>query len=239
MPGSWVPRGRVLVFAREPRPGHVKTRMCPPLTLDQAAAFYSHLLDDVLEATAGVAETLGLEAVLCLDGEAAVDSFEQRAPAGFRVVAQRGEGLAERMARAVSEACTGGAERVLLRGSDSPMLGLAHFEEALQALEDHDLALSPALDGGYGLVAVKQPWPGLFDHPMSTPTVCADTLAQAERLGARACRVKACFDLDRWHDLRVLEDARTGPEAALCPRTLAYLDDGQLWPSREDGLPEG
>ena len=213
--------------------------MCPPLTPEQAAVFYGHLLDDVLEATAGFAATLGLEVTLCLDGEAAVGSFEPRAPAGFRVVAQRGEGLAERMAHAISEACAGGAGRVLLRGSDSPMLGLAHFEEALEALVDHDLAVSPDLDGGYGLVAVKQPWPGLFDHPMSTPTVCADTLAQAERLGARGCRVKACFDLDSWHDLRVLEDARTGSEASLCPRTLAYLDEGQLWPSREDRHPEG
>lgn len=231
--------GAILVFAKEPRPGRVKTRMCPPLTPAQAAVFYEHLLADVLEATAEMAVRLGLEGRVYLDPEEAVGSFSQRVPSSFRVFAQRGDGLGERMENAVEATFTAGAERVLLRGSDSPALGERVFSQALGALEDHDVALSPDVDGGFGLVALNKPWPGLFDSPMSTSTVYADTRVRAQQLGARVCAVDPCFDVDRWEDLRLLEQARGGSGAALCPRTLAYLDETGLWPSLDSDLPPG
>jgi uncharacterized protein len=152
----------------------------------------------------------------------------RRAPAGFRVIAQRGRNLPERMGWAAAEAGATGAGRILLRGSDSPALGLPQIEAALSALDQHDLVLAPDLDGGYSLVGLRRPAPGLFDHPMSTGSVLQETLANASRLGLASELLAPSFDLDRAADLAQL--ARLRKEAQpLCPRTLAYLDQSDLW----------
>jgi hypothetical protein len=219
----------VIVFAKAPRPGSVKTRMTPPLTPEQAAALYGHMLDDVLETTARIVAALDLDAVLALHPAESCAELAHRAPTCFRVVAQCGTGLGERMAHAAAEAGAAGARRILLRGSDSPVLGRAHFEAALDALDEHDLVVSPDSDGGYGLVGMRAPHDGLFDHPMSTQTVLEETVANAGRLGLAVQLLESSFDLDTVEDLRELERARAAGRASTCPRTLAYLDGAGLW----------
>jgi hypothetical protein len=156
------------------------------------------------------------------------------APTEFRIVSQRGADLGERMEWAIREAAASGADRILLRGSDSPILDLEQIEAALVSLDDFDLAISPDLGSGYNLLGVRKPAPGLFDHPMSTRTVLEDTLANAAALGLRAKVQRASFDLDTASDLSRLAAARAGPSAAcvaeLCPRTLSFLDAQGLWP---------
>ena len=83
-------RGVLVVFAKLPRAGEVKTRMCPPLSLEDAASFYSAMLDDVLEATAVFAPGLGLDPVLAVHPGQGCRELALRAPAPFRVVRQRG-----------------------------------------------------------------------------------------------------------------------------------------------------
>jgi len=80
-------QGAVIVFAKAPRPGLVKTRMAPPLSPDQAAELYSNLLDDVLEATGVFAEALGLSAVVAVHPPDACSEIALRAPRNFRVIA--------------------------------------------------------------------------------------------------------------------------------------------------------
>ena len=133
------------------------------------------------------------------------------------------------MAWAVREACAAGAPRVVLRGSDSPLIDAEVVEAALAALDAVDLVLRPDRDGGYSLVGSKRPIPGLFEHPMSTPTVLADTLANAERLGLRTRVLEPGFDVDTLADLRRLEALRSPRLARLCPATLAYLDEHEFW----------
>lgn len=219
----------IVVFGKAPKPGAVKTRMCPPLTPEQASELYTQLLDDVLETTAAIAARLGLDAVLALHPPAACAEIAARAPTGFRVIAQCGAGLAERMSWAAGEAAATGADRVLLRGSDSPVLSQQAVELALASLDDHDLVVSPDLDGGYGLIGLRAPTPGLFDHPMSTHTVLEETLANAARAGLRVHRLAPSFDLDRVEDLERLRDAALAGHADTCPRTIAYLDEHDLW----------
>jgi rSAM/selenodomain-associated transferase 1 len=220
--------GTILVFAKAPRPGLVKTRMTPPFSPSEAAAFYACLLDDVLEATAEGAQRLGLDAVVAVHPAEACGEIARRAPPIFRVVAQCGPDLAQRMRWAVSEAAAGGFSPVLLRGSDSPTLGLGTIEEALGCLEEVDVVISPDLDGGYNLIGLRTPAPALFSHPMSTGSVAADTLASASRLGLTVRVLEGGFDLDTAADLRWLAEARrcgTPP----CPRTLSFLDENALW----------
>jgi len=216
----------LVVFAKWPAPGAVKTRLCPPLTLEQAASFYDAMLGDVLAAMSRVAEPLGLELVLAAHPHEALAAFAARAP-GWRVVAQEGADLSARMEHAAASELARGAARVLLRGSDNPALGPELLEKALGALARCDVALSPDRDGGYGLVALRRFAPGLFAHAMSTSTVLADTRAAAASLGFSTELIAPGFDIDTAADFALLREARPRA-AALCPRSYAWLDANGL-----------
>ena len=155
-------------------------------------------------------------------GKSALAQFAARAP-GWRVEPQRGADLSARMEHAAASELARGAERVLLRGSDSPALGGELLEAALAALGRSDVALSPDPDGGYNLVALRRFAPGLFAHAMSTSTVLEDTRAAARRLGLESELLPPGFDIDTWADFALLR-ALPASKASLCPRTLAWLD---------------
>ncbi len=212
----------LVVFAKWPTPGAVKTRLCPPLTPEHAAELYAAMLDDVLEAMAQHAPLLGLALVLAAHPRERLAQFGARAP-GWRVVAQEGADLSARMEHAAASEFARGAERVLLRGSDSPALAGAELAAALGALARSDVAISPDRDGGYSLVAMRRFVPGLFAHAMSTSTVLDETLAAARALGLTSELLAASFDVDTADDFALLRAAR--PRAAgLCPRTYEWLD---------------
>ena len=176
-------RGWLIVFAKAPRPGLVKTRMSPPLTLDQAAELYEAMLADVLDASLRFAEELDLMPVLAIHPPNAVAEFIGRAPAGFRLQAQRGFDLGERMANAFAEAAAAGTRCILLRGSDSPALDRDVHEATVRALDtDTDLVLTPDQNGGYAMIGTRTSWPTLFENAVSTVEVLEQTLAAAHAL---------------------------------------------------------
>lgn len=222
-------RGAIVVFAKEPAPGRVKTRLCPPFEPSQAAELYAALLQDVLATTARLAGELGLDAVLAVHPPAACAALARRAPTPFYVVRQRGAGLGSRMDWALREAGAAGLTPILLRGSDSPLLDGALLRSALAALERVELVLSPDGDGGYGLVGLRRPVRGLFDHPMSTPSVLEDTVERARRAGLSSELLAPGFDIDSAADLDLLAAARTREAERLCPRTLEILDSQNFW----------
>lgn len=228
--GRAAQRGHLVVFAKQPEPGRVKTRLCPPFSPEQAAAFYAEMLADVLAATAEFCAALKLAPVLAVDPPDACGALAQSAPPAFQVVPQRGAGLAERMAHAAAAQWAAGATSVWLRGSDSPALDEATLRAAAAALAEADLVLCPDLDGGYGLVCLGRPAPGLFDHAMSTERVLDDTLERARELGLTARCLAPRFDIDTAEDLARLRAQRQPALEVLCPRTLAYLDAHGRWP---------
>jgi glycosyltransferase A (GT-A) superfamily protein (DUF2064 family) len=151
---------------------------------------------------------------------------------GLRREPQLGTDLGARMEDAVSRELGAGRRPVLLRGSDSPTLGLATLEAALEALAKSDLVICPDRDGGYNLVGLARAVPGLFSHPMSTDSVLADTLARARLGGLTHSLLPAGFDVDGAADLALLAAARARGEAGDCPRTLAWLDR-HGWPTSD------
>ena len=221
--------GALVVFAKEPRPGDVKTRLCPPFARDEAAAFYACMLDDVLEASAAAAAELGLAPFLYATPADACERLARRAPPGFRVRPQQGPDLGARMERAAADLAAEGFAPLLLRGSDSPVLASEQLLAAVGALADADVALSPDPDGGYSLVALRTALPGLFLHPMSTERVLEDTRARARASGLRSALLAPGFDVDVAADLALLARARREGRAAACPRTLAWLDARGSW----------
>jgi len=228
-----VSAGSLVVFAKAPRPGTVKTRLCPPLRPEQAAELYACMLDDVLETSAAACRELHLAALLAVHPPDAVAELAARAP-GFHVLAQRGADLGERMEAAAAEAAGRLPGAVLLRGSDSPALSLEAIRAALAALASADLVVAPGADGGYDLIALAAPAPGLFRHPMSTSSVLDDTLAAARARGL-GCQVLPfqTFDLDTPPDLARLAAARRAAQRSgsrvSFSRTAGYLDRHQLW----------
>jgi rSAM/selenodomain-associated transferase 1 len=237
--------GALVVFAKQPLPGQVKTRLCPPFTAEQAADFYACMLEDVLETTLRASAALGLVAVLALQPPAAAagppasgDDLPGRpsrrpefaAPAGLRCEPQQGADLGARMEHAFARELAAGHGPVLLRGSDSPTLRLETLSAALLALERSDLVICPDRDGGYNLVGLRRPAPGLFSHSMSTASVLVDTLARARGAGLTHALLPAGFDIDTAADLALLAEARRHGAAGECPRTLAFLDRHGLWP---------
>jgi rSAM/selenodomain-associated transferase 1 len=221
----------VVVFAKRPAPGAVKTRMCPPLSPEQAAALYAAMLGDVLATTAAAAEQAGAATWIAVHPADAVAELLARCPRGFHGEPQRGADLGQRMEHAVARAAEAGFERILLRGSDNPSLPGADLEAGLAALDGADLAVGPDRDGGYGWIALRGAAPGLFDHAMSTATVLSDTLARAAARRLRVRTLAPHFDLDTAADLALLASARERGEARDCPRTLALLDELGLWPA--------
>ncbi|MGE4650540.1 MAG: TIGR04282 family arsenosugar biosynthesis glycosyltransferase [Myxococcota bacterium] len=231
-------RGALIVFARRPEPGRVKTRLSPPLSPEQAAELYGAMLDDVLEVSAEAARIHELELWLVVTPAGAVAELSRRCPAGFQVFPQQGRDLSERMSRALAMAVARGVPRILLRGSDSPGLEATCIGEALQALGEHDVVACPDRDGGYALIGLRGEVPGIFAHPMGTERVLRDTLEAAGRLGLRSHLLPGGFDIDRIEDLRWLAAARSAGRATGCPRTLRYLDANSLWKLAGDASPE-
>jgi len=220
-----------VVFAKEPAPGHVKTRLSPPFSMERAAAFYECMLDDVLEHSLRLATTASLAPYLYVAPAESVPGFARRAPPGFEVRAQRGDDLGARMESATDELAAEGFSPIVLRGSDSPALDEPTLTQALQALATGaDVAASPDPDGGYGLIALRAASPGLFAHPMSTASVLADTFARAVARSLHCVEIEPGFDIDTSDDLDRLARARVDRASLPCPRTLAYLDAHDLWP---------
>jgi glycosyltransferase A (GT-A) superfamily protein (DUF2064 family) len=183
--------GTLLVIAKAPRAGHSKTRLCPPCTPQQAADLAEAALADTLDAV--LAATRAQRHVLVLDGEPG-----PWLPDGFEVIAQRGDGLAERLANGFADAGSGG----VLVGMDTPQLTPDLLDTALLALEQHGSAFGAASDGGWwgiGLPAADLP---VFDGvPMSSPFTGAWQRARLRAAG-----------LDP-HELPVLRDVDTIADA--------------------------
>ncbi len=196
----------LVMMARRPEAGQVKTRLCPPLTPAQAAALYAAFLRDLVEVLRAVP---GMQPLIAYAPAEAGDYFAALAPDIARRP-QTGVDLGERLATVTATVLREGAPAVLVIGSDSPTLPPVYIRRAVIALADGaDLVLGPADDGGYYLVGLRRPAPELFtDVTMSTPTVLRDTLVIAERLGLRTTMLAPWYDIDTIADLRRL---RTDP----------------------------
>ncbi|MEV6168889.1 DUF2064 domain-containing protein [Streptomyces sp. NPDC051954] len=184
----------LLVIAKEPRPGRVKTRLTPPFTPREAAALAEASLADTLDT---VARTPAARRVLVLDGAPG-----PWLPPGFEVVPQCAGGLDERLAAAFA-ACTGPS---LLIGMDTPQV----TPELLTVdFADCDAYFGPADDGGFWALGLAAPDPALLRGvPMSTPHTGA---VQRDRLAGLRVRDLPCLrDVDTAYDAEVVAKAAPG-----------------------------
>lgn len=195
----------VVVFAKAPRQGRVKTRLAADLGDEQALRAYRCFVDDIAEMVGRLDTSIArpVSPVLAYTGDADHEGFDAFRAAGFDFVEQGAGGLGERLAR-VTEACfERGAEKLVIIGTDSPTLGPRHFLKALSALEEHDVVLGPSFDGGYYLIGLAAAHTAVFeDIDWSTEHVFGQTL--------RRCRASSllCESLEFWYDVDTFDDLK-------------------------------
>jgi rSAM/selenodomain-associated transferase 1 len=191
----------VVIFAKAPRPGHVKTRLIPALGVQGATRLARYLLDHAL-AQAMHADVGTVE--LCATPADEGAWHDIRIPITVRR-REQGEGdLGERLTRA-SERVIASGNAVLLMGTDCPALDAAYLRRFAQTLASADVVMAPAADGGYVALGLNRYHPRIFaDIPWSTSAVASETLRRIGELGWSVSQFPTLHDIDEPADLNWL-----------------------------------
>ena len=186
----------LVVMAKAPRPGKVKTRLAPPLTLEQTAALNIVFLKDTTENLAAIPAAAGLVSYTPVGDEAL---FAGILPASYALVPQRGDGFGERLLAAAQDILAIGYGAVCLIDSDSPTVPTAAYTQAVEALAKPGdrIVLGPSGDGGYYLIGLKQPHPEPFARiTWSTASVLGETLARCRAADLEVVTLPTWYDVD-------------------------------------------
>jgi rSAM/selenodomain-associated transferase 1 len=223
-------RDRVLVImAKAPRPGEVKTRLTPSLSAEAVTGFYCCLLEDTLALARSLSDVE--VAIMCPASdvtELAQLAGAQLANNGASVIAQKGEGLAAGLNSVFAHFAEGHQRRIIAFNSDSPHLPRSVLEDAFETLAAHDVVVGPTHDGGYYLVGAKAFHPTLFaSDGMGTSSALERLLARARGLELSVGFAAPFYDIDVVDDLtRLAEELRLAPARA--PRTAEWLKEWEL-----------
>lgn len=204
---------RIIVFLRAPRSGQVKTRLAA--TLGDAAACEAYRL--MVEFALRAVRATGLPVELRYTPDDAGAEIAGWAEPGW-VVSPQGDGdLGERLIRAAVASVASGFQKTIIVGTDCPYLTTGDFHEALAALEDHEVVIGPARDGGYWLIGLRGEAPVLFQGiPWSSSGVLAATLQQARAANLRVRCLRELEDIDtiqEWERFQRFLEVRSGVDA--------------------------
>jgi rSAM/selenodomain-associated transferase 1 len=203
------------LFAKQPAPGQVKTRLAAETSPQWAAQVAEACLLDTLDKLAGIAA----QRVLAFAPPDAEAYFAEVVRGRFELMPQVEGDLGQRMAAFFAQQLAAGADRVVLTGADSPSLPTAYIERAFAELEQVDVVLGPATDGGYYLVGCGQRLPPIFDGiPWSSERVLTETVARLVERSWGLALLPPWYDVDTlsdWHTLQghlaALERTGTDP----------------------------
>ena len=220
-------RHAIAVMAKAPKAGHVKTRLIPPLSQEEAAELYRCLLlDKILQ----VGTLSGVDPYLAYTPTEARAQMASLAPQDFTLIPQTGSDLGDRLHRLSAILLERGHPGVIIIDSDTPTLPSTYLLDAVDRLQNRstDLVLGPAEDGGYYLIGLKRPCRALFDDiPWSSGAVLSETLrrASAQRLGVAI--LPSWFDVDTPNDLARLRIDLATNGSGLALHTRAFLFEQQ------------
>jgi uncharacterized protein len=214
----------LVIMAKAPRSGSVKTRLTTSFSVEDVTAFYCCLLRDTL----ALARSLRDIEVAIMCPESDVNELVQLAGSEVNVIAQEGTGLAAGLTSVFAK-CTGSQQRrVIAFNSDSPHLPCSILERAFETLATHDVVVGPTHDGGYYLVGAKVFYPTLFaDDGMGTSSALERLLSHTRELKLSVGFAEPFYDIDVADDLtRLAQELRRTPARA--PRTAAWLKEKGL-----------
>ncbi len=206
------------VMTKAPRAGHVKTRLTPPLTPEEAAALNICFLRDTTAAISATVAKGGSKGIGVYTPVGAENAYAEVLPGHFDLVAQRGDAFGERLIAAAEDLFTIGFKAVCLIDSDSPTVPQQAYTEAVKQLvrSGDRIVLGPSDDGGYYLIGMKKPHRRLFEEiDWSTERVTEQTLDRAKEIGVSVKVLPTWYDVDDRATLKRL------CEELLSPRTPA------------------
>ena len=213
----------LVIMAKAPRPGAVKTRLAQHLPAEIVSSLYRCFLQDTLSLARSLADVE--VAIMC----PAADVAELASLAGeaVTVVAQQGEGLAAGLTSVFAHFAAPGHRHVIALDSDSPHLPLSVLESAFAALAGCEVVVGPTHDGGYYLVGATTIHPGLFSgDSMGRSNALEELLARTEHLGLSVATLERFYDVDVAADLLRLDaELQLFPRRA--PRTAAWLSQSK------------
>ena len=191
----------LVVVAKEPVPGKVKTRLFPELSPAVAADLYRCFLHDRIQEVSTLNE---VDRAIAYTPEDARETFITLALDGFELFAQQGKHLGERLNNIFLEKLSQGYKAVSIVDSDSPDLPKSLIKESFELLLSKrvEVVFGPCHDGGYYLVGMRKPHPELFRNiPWSTENVLSVTLEKARKMGLNVKLLSTWNDLDTFKDL--------------------------------------
>ena len=189
----------IVLFAKAPRPGRVKTRLIPALSAEDSAALYEAFVRDMWQRLRGVAPDSCF-----LYSDRAWPPYVELAGAG-RAALQRGGDLGAKLLHGFEELNAHGYDRILIVGSDSPTLPADYLRRGLDLLASKDAVLGPTLDGGYYAVGCRVPKAEMFNQvTWSSPATLEHTERAFEGMGWSIERLPQWYDVDTVDDLRRL-----------------------------------
>ena len=209
----------LVIMAKAPRPGSVKTRLAQSLSLQSVTELYRCLLSD----TIALAQSLDQVEVVIMCPVPDVEELSRAVGSTVPIVAQTGQGLAAGLTSVFAHFTTRGHQRVIAFNSDSPHLPASVLVASFDALESDDLVVGPTYDGGYYLVGARASYPGLFTSDgMGTGSALETLLRRAGALGLSVHLTDPFYDIDVAADLSQLaDDLQRIPGKA--PRTAKWL----------------
>ncbi|MBI3327294.1 MAG: TIGR04282 family arsenosugar biosynthesis glycosyltransferase [Nitrospinae bacterium] len=224
-------RSAVAIMAKAPRPGQVKTRLCPPLSYAEAAELYRCFLLDKIAQVHGLKRatpviSYGPDEENAFDGVKAF--FEDIAPSSFALIPQFGDDLGARLLSTFTQLFSQGYRQVMAIDSDTPTLPIAYLERGLDliAQPETDVVLGPTEDGGYYLIGLRRPYRELFeDMPWSTSRVLPETLRRSAEQGLNVAGLEPWYDIDNPHDLKRLQASLQGSEMGRAQHTRRFLTE--------------
>jgi hypothetical protein len=196
----------IAIMAKAPEPGEVKTRLCPPLSLDEAARLYRCFLLDKIDQVKAL--KVGAPAIAYTPDHARA-LFAALVTPNFRLIPQEGPDLGARILNTLNRLIDFGHSGAVAVGSDTPTLPLAYLETAVSLLAAPaiDVVLGPSQDGGYYLIGLRKPHPELFEQMQwSTAEVFSETMRRARAKGLRVACLPPWYDVDTPEDLRRLKE---------------------------------
>ena len=215
----------IIIFAKAPVAGEVKTRLCPPLTPDEAASLHGSLVLDVVERCQPIKE---YDRILA-GSPTSQHPFFRALEARFKVPVwdQVGDDLGTRMAAAFKRALGSPYRAALVIGTDIPGLTGTFLKMAGKNLEQYDVVLGPTVDGGYYLIGLRTQIPELFENiPWSTDRVFAFTEEKVAKMGLRLKVLPMLRDLDTVEDLHVfIQESKERNNQMFSSRTKGVLQE--------------
>ncbi len=216
----------VVVVAKEPVPGKVKTRLSPEISPADAARLYRCFL---LDRVNGISTMTGVNRAVAYTPEEAIGTFSALPLDGFELFPQRGADLGERLNNIFLDKLANGYDAVSIVDSDSPDLPNHLIRESLQLLlsKQAEVVFGPCHDGGYYLVGMSKPHPELFRGiPWSTASVLSLSLEKSRNLGLDVKLLSFWNDLDTFEDLTAFYEKykdRPAFDRGVGSETLAFL----------------